>query len=489
MSRRRPPVPLAEADRLRTALLSAVSHDLRTPLASAKAAVDSLRSRSRFTDADRDELLATADESLDRLTRLVENLLDMSRLQAGALGCHPHRDQRRRGRSPAPSTTSAAGRRRAIHVPDDLPEVRRPRPAGTHPGQPPRQRRCATARPTQPPMITASEHGGRVEIRIIDHGPGIPAADRERVFLPFQRLGDRDNATGVGLGLALSRGLAEAMGGTLTPRHPRRRTDHDSPCPPPNRAIATRPPARRPRCSGRPFAPARAHGDQGGTDPDPHRRRRTADPASAAHQPAGPPVRRDHRRQRRRSPARRRRPIIPTWSCSTSACPTSTASRSSASCAPGPRSRSSSCPDASNSSEKVDALDAGADDYVTKPFNLDELLARIRAVSRRLGSPAAEQTVDGRPVHRRSVRPEHRGGDGHPHLTPTEWQLLDILLRNPGKLVSQRQLLQGVWGPTYTTETHYLRQYMKHLRRKLEADPTRPRHLLTEPGMGYRFQP
>ncbi len=145
-----------------------------------------------------------------------------------------------------------------------------------------------------------------------------------------------------------------------------------------------------------------------------------------------------------------------------------------------------------DSKDKVDALDAGADDYVTKPFSIDELLARIRAVTRRLTDPESvgsavigRYTVD---LGRHTV--QATGGPAEVvHLTRTEWQLLEVLIRNPGKLVSQRQLLQQVWGPTYQSETHYLRQYMAQLRRKLEDDPARPRHLLTEPGMGYRFQP
>ncbi|HTF11757.1 MAG TPA: response regulator [Asanoa sp.] len=145
-----------------------------------------------------------------------------------------------------------------------------------------------------------------------------------------------------------------------------------------------------------------------------------------------------------------------------------------------------------DSADKVAALDAGADDYVTKPFGVDELLARIRAVTRRMGSttdatPAVKVgafTVD---LSARVVEPPDGGVEVR--LTPTEWHLLEILLRNPGKLVSQRQLLQDVWGPQYQTETNYLRQYMAQLRRKLEADPGHPRHLLTEPGMGYRFAP
>nr|WP_221377425.1 response regulator [Actinoplanes polyasparticus] len=137
--------------------------------------------------------------------------------------------------------------------------------------------------------------------------------------------------------------------------------------------------------------------------------------------------------------------------------------------------------------DKVAALDAGADDYVTKPFGVDELLARIRAVTRRVqpsDAPPAPVTVGRYTVDLagHTITPEQR-------LTPTEWQLLEQLLRNPGKLITQRSLLHDVWGPQYGTETNYLRQYMARLRRKLEDDPTRPRHLITEPGMGYRFQP
>jgi two-component system KDP operon response regulator KdpE len=138
--------------------------------------------------------------------------------------------------------------------------------------------------------------------------------------------------------------------------------------------------------------------------------------------------------------------------------------------------------------DKVLALDAGADDYVTKPFGMDELLARLRAALRR--APAVE---DAPVVETESFTidlPAKRAtrADGEPiRLTPTEWHLLEVLLRHEGKLVSQRQLLQDVWGPQYGTESHYLRVYMGQLRRKLEPEPTRPRHLLTEPGMGYRF--
>jgi two-component system KDP operon response regulator KdpE len=139
--------------------------------------------------------------------------------------------------------------------------------------------------------------------------------------------------------------------------------------------------------------------------------------------------------------------------------------------------------------EKVTALDAGADDYVTKPFGMDELLARIRSALRR-ATPADTVAVIATEAFTIDLANKRlTTSDGEVRLTPTEWHLLEILVRNPDKLISQRQLLREVWGPTYETETNYLRVYIAQLRRKLELEPSRPRHLLTEPGMGYRFHP
>jgi two-component system KDP operon response regulator KdpE len=139
--------------------------------------------------------------------------------------------------------------------------------------------------------------------------------------------------------------------------------------------------------------------------------------------------------------------------------------------------------------EKVAALDAGADDYVTKPFGMDELLARLRAAVRRR-TPAAEAAVVVTPDFAVDLAAARVSRDGtEVHLTPTEWALLEQLVRNPGRLLTQRFLLQQVWGPQYERETNYLRVYLAQLRRKLEPDPSRPRYFITEPGMGYRFEP
>jgi two-component system sensor histidine kinase KdpD len=210
--------PLAEADRLRTALLAAVSHDLRSPLASATAAVDSLSNTDIIWAADeRDELLATARESLQRLSRLVENLLDLSRLQAGAMSVLNAPTRLDEVMPLALDDLGAPAARIEVDIPEALPEII---------ADPALLERVIVnlaanalrySPPQSPPRIAGSAHSGWVEVRVIDRGPGIPTADWDRIFTPFQRLGDTDNTTGVGLGLALSRGLTEAMGGELVP--------------------------------------------------------------------------------------------------------------------------------------------------------------------------------------------------------------------------------------------------------------------------------
>ena len=141
----------------------------------------------------------------------------------------------------------------------------------------------------------------------------------------------------------------------------------------------------------------------------------------------------------------------------------------------------------STSAEKVEALDAGADDYVTKPFQIDELLARLRALSRRRGAASGTPVVSfGDVVVDLSTKTVTRGGE-RVHLTPTEWRILEFLARNPGSLVTRQALLKDIWGTEQVADTGYLRLYISQLRKKLEADPGHPAHLLTESGMGYRL--
>jgi two-component system KDP operon response regulator KdpE len=139
--------------------------------------------------------------------------------------------------------------------------------------------------------------------------------------------------------------------------------------------------------------------------------------------------------------------------------------------------------------EKIAALDAGADDYVTKPFGMGELLARVRAALRRSAPSTEEAMVVTEAFTIDLAAKRVTNGDGEVRLTPTEWHLVEVLVRNAGRLVTQGALLREVWGPEYGTETNYLRVYMAHIRRKLEPDPSEPRYFITEAGMGYRFEP
>lgn len=208
---------IAEVDRTRAALLATLGHDLRSPLAAAKAALSGLRSTDiPLTEDDRGELLAAADESLDRLARLAAGLLDLSRLQAGKLSVFPRPavlgdiiERAVDDVGPQPVTVRVPAGLPGVVVDPELMErvivnlvgnALRYSPAGT------------------PPLLTARDRGGRVELHVVDRGPGIPRTECDQAFLPFQQLGHTSRSPGVGLGLALSRGLTEAMGGTLQPQ-------------------------------------------------------------------------------------------------------------------------------------------------------------------------------------------------------------------------------------------------------------------------------
>jgi len=210
--------PLAEANKVRTALLAAVGHDFRTPLAAAKAAVSTIRSFDIDLSADdRRDLLQATETSLDRLAALVDNLLDMSRLQAGAMSIDTQPTAVEEVMARALDDLGPDGRLVLVDPAEDLPLVQ------ADPGLLERvlanlvTNALRYSAADAPPHLSASRLGDRVEVRVVDRGPGIPSDQWDRVFQPFQRLGDTDNTTGVGLRLALARGLTEAMGGTLEP--------------------------------------------------------------------------------------------------------------------------------------------------------------------------------------------------------------------------------------------------------------------------------
>ncbi len=139
--------------------------------------------------------------------------------------------------------------------------------------------------------------------------------------------------------------------------------------------------------------------------------------------------------------------------------------------------------------DKVRALDAGADDYVTKPFGMNEVLARLRAALRRHHPEPEQPVIDTAAFHLDLAQKTATAADATVHLTPTEWAIVEVLVRHPGRLITQRQLLQDVWGPQYESETNYLRVHLAAIRKKLEPEAGRPRYFVTEPGIGYRFEP
>ena len=469
---------LAEGNRMRTALLAAVSHDLRTPLASIKASVSSLRQTDvEWSEADEADLLATIEQNADRLDALIGNLLDMSRLHTGSL--QPFlRPTAIDEVAPVAAGGLDDSLRLEMAVPDGFPLVL------ADPGLLERvlanlfSNALRYSPAGRPPELHAVLDGGTVRLEVADHGPGVPDELKERIFEPFERVGDRH--PGVGLGLAVARGFAEAMGGrigafdtpggglTVRVTLPAASEDRSALDAPRSSAVLAvsgvmtrvlvvddEPSilrALRINLSAREYdvstavdgttglaAVARDRPDVIILDlglPD-------MDGTEVIHGVRGwtsiPII------------------VLSAWG---------------------------------QESQKVAALDAGADDYVTKPFGMDELLARLRAAVRR-AAPAPDEPVVATADFTVDLAAKQvvRSDGSAVRLTPTEWQVLEILVRNSGRLVTQKQLLREVWGPTYETESNYLRVYLAQLRRKLEPEPSRPRYLLTESGMGYRFSP
>ena len=454
---------LAESNALRTALLAAVSHDLRTPLSSIKASVTSLLQHDVDWPAEtRREFLEAINSQTDRLNTLVGNLLDMSRLQTGAvdLTLRPVAVDE----VVAGALVGLADRLAPVEV--DVPETLPPVKADPALLERAFANLVGNAIQWSPNgvgvRVGAGVVGDHVELRVIDRGPGIPPSERERIFLPFQRLGDQARRRrpracrrawlrrGDGRG-AVGRG--HLRGWVDDGRHPPCGVTGCGVTPTRVLVVDDEPQIRRALAIN-----LRARGYEVDLAED----GRTALELAARSHPdvvvldLGLPEL-DGVEVIRGLRGWSRVPIVVL-----------------------------SVRDAER--DKVAALDAGADDYVTKPFGMDELLARLRAALRR-AAPAEEAATVETPDFVIDLAAKRVVRDGAEiRLTPTEWHLVEVLVRNRGRLVTQRQLLQEVWGPEYGEETNYLRVYMAQVRRKLEPEPSQPRYFITEPGMGYRFE-
>ena len=451
---------LASAGELRSAILSAVSHDLRTPIAAIKASVSSLlQDDVSWTEEARREFLDTIDEEVDRLNGLVGNLLDMSRLQAGAV--EVRREPVGLDEVVPAALRSLGGTADGIDVdvPESLPRV------------------LADAGLLE--RALANIVGNAVR-----HSP-----EGRRVRLARRARGWRR-------------------------RHPCRRLWRGGRGGPPGGDVPAVSAARRLRRRRRRRSWARGRKGLRGGDGRRHRGRGDAGRRPDDDRPAGgcrmtrilvvddePQILRALATNLRARDydvdlaatgeealtiAARKHPDLVIVDLGLPTIDGVEVIRGLRGWTEVPIIVLSV---REGEGDKVDALDAGADDYVTKPFGMDELLARMRAALRR-AVPGEEEAVVETGHFRADLAAKRVERDGEEiRLTPTEWQIVETLVRHPGRLITQRQLLQSVWGPQYEKETNYLRVYLAQIRRKLEPDPAKPRYFVTEPGMGYRFEP
>ena len=425
---------IAQADELRRSLLSAVSHDLRTPLAAAKAAVSSLRSNDiDFSAEDTAELLATIEESIDQLTALVGNLLDSSRLAAGVLRPELRRvyleETVQRALLGISKGVTGFRRQGVDRVKVDVDDAVVMADSGLL------ERVLANLvdnalryAQESPVRVTAGQVGDRVLIAVVDEGPGIPRGTEDQLFAPFQRLGDHDTSIGVGLGPVGCARLRRGDGRHhLSDRHSGRRTHGRN----------------RPRCTAKGrlgMTPQKTRVLVIDDEPQILRALRinlsvrgyevlTAASGGEALQNGG-------------------RSTGPTSSCWTSGCRTCRASK----CSAGLRGWLSApvivLSARTDSSDKVEALDAGADDYVTKPFGMDEFLARLRAAVRRgaAASDTDEPVIETSSFTVDLAAKKVTKNGSEVHLTPTEWGMLEMLVRNRGQTRRPRRAAQGSVG-------------------------------------------
>ena len=473
---------VAEADALRSALLRAVSHDFRTPLATIKASASGLlHTDVAFTDDDRRVLLHDIEAASDRLDRMVRDLLDMSRLEAGAVDLDLRSVALEEVVASALAGVTAAQERVDVDVSEALPLVLADAALLERAVANIVSNTVAWSPDDRQVRVEAGLVGSYVDLRVVDRGPGVPLSERDRIFVPFQRFGDRSHDAGAGLGLAIAKGFIDAMGASM---------ELDDT---PGGGLTIT--IRLLVIEGEPFDPP---------DRATHRASATIETERAMSRILV--VDDDVQIVRALDINLRAHGYEVVMAATGEAALTSAAAAT---------------PDLvivdlglpgldgidvirglhgwttvpiivvsarEGDTSKVAALDAGADDYVTKPFSITELLARVRASLRRHQPVADDPIVEtsdfvvdfvARRVTRRGVPV---------HLTPTEWSIVEYLVRHPGRLVTQRQLLQRVWGPQYENETNYLRVHMAAIRRKLEPTPGQPRYFLTDPGVGYRFE-
>ena len=469
---------LRESDAVRTALLAAVSHDLRTPLAGIKAAVATLRAADiALSPEDRSALLDSAAESADRLDALLSNLLDLSRLQTGSV--RPVIEVVSLAEVLPRALRGVADGAVIDETDESLPLV------VTDAGLLERsvanlvENAVRHSPPDVPVRLSAAVvPGGRLELRIVDRGPGVADRDKGRMFAAFQRLGDAPSGSGVGLGLAVARGLAEAVGATLEAEDT------------PGGGLTMVVSMPVPSSAGSVAAGRGLPRDDAVTrvlvvDDEPALARALAINLRAR----GFEVETAVTGRAALEGVARVHPDVVILDLGLPDIDGIEVLAGIRGWSPVPVVVLSA---RTTSDEKVEALDAGADDYVTKPFEMNELLARVRAAARRgavSGAGAAPHVVDvGSFAVDLAAGVVTRDG-AQVRLTPTEYHLLEVLVRNSGRLVPRQQLLREVWGPGYEKESHYLRVYLAQLRRKLEPDPSNPRHLITEPGLGYRLDP
>jgi len=460
-----------ESERLRNSLLAALSHDLRTPLTVLVGLAESLALTTPKLSSEQLETAQAIQDEAHRMSTLVSNLLDMARIESGEVTLNLQWQPLEEVAGSALEAARSMLQRHAVVVqlPRDLPLVKFDAVLIERVLVNLFENVSKYTPPGSTVTLSAQVIADRLSVSISDNGPGLPAGREEAVFQKFTR-GERESATpGVGLGLSICRAIIESHQGKITsaqrPGGGAIFTFHAAlRCSAAGYRWLSRSPLRFSLKMNRKSAASFA------------RRWRRKVGASTRQRPCG-------RDRPMRVRAGRTLIILDLglpdgdgveflhdlrgWSKVPVIVLSARVSEQ----------------------DKVAALDAGADDYLTKPFGVGELLARVRATSRRhleAGADAGAVFTFGDVKIDLSLRTAHKANTAI-HLTPIEYRLLSLLIANAGKVLTHRQILREVWGPSHSEDGHYVRVYMGHLRQKLEDDPAQPKHILTETAVGYRL--